>query len=339
MNKHYIEGLVSVIIPVYNSELYLKRCLESVLNNSYRKLELLLVDDGSTDNSLQILRHYAETDSRVKLISKPNGGASSARNKGLEIAQGEWVSFVDADDFVHKDFYTILLQGANTNAADVVICGYIRVDHRINDMPIDAVLWEDVSHSQIVFRREGEKVWDRIYKHAAVEKYRFPESVNYIQDLPFNLFVFSNENIKTIKTEQPLYYYCMRPGSAVSNYLPKDYYQISDWVINNLECFNHNDYAVIRAFKYALFCRYMAHVVHTGRSFNKRSRQLLIKAQREIIKCNGISLPLKFKSILAANCIPIYRLKLLLNDKTMLSFERHLKDRYRTAKKEGDPDV
>ena len=97
-------SIISVIIPVYNVEKYLSRCIESVLNQTYRNLEIIIVDDGSTDDSLNICRRYEKKDKRIKVIHQDNGGLSSARNKGLMNSTGEYISFVDSDDWLHPDF-------------------------------------------------------------------------------------------------------------------------------------------------------------------------------------------------------------------------------------------
>ena len=112
--------MISVIVPVYNVEKYLRACLESIVNQTYRDLEIILVDDGSTDSSGIICGEYAEKDARVKVIHKENGGASSARNAGLNIAQGEYITFVDSDDTIELDMIDCLL--SSVREADVVIC-------------------------------------------------------------------------------------------------------------------------------------------------------------------------------------------------------------------------
>ena len=96
-----LNDTVSIIVPIYNKEKYLEKCLDSILGQTYRDLEIILVDDGSTDNSLVICQHYAEKDPRIKIYHKPNGGVSSARNLGLEKSTGKYISFVDPDDFIH----------------------------------------------------------------------------------------------------------------------------------------------------------------------------------------------------------------------------------------------
>ncbi|MBE6318012.1 MAG: glycosyltransferase [Bacteroidales bacterium] len=110
---------VSIIVPVYNTEKYLSRCIDSILAQTFSDFELILVDDGSTDNSGKICDEYAKKDSRIIVIHKENGGASSARNKGLEIAQGEWITFVDSDDFITNNFIGNLYD----QEFDMTICG------------------------------------------------------------------------------------------------------------------------------------------------------------------------------------------------------------------------
>jgi len=116
---------ISVIIPVYNSEKYLKRCLDSVLGQTMSELEVICVNDGSTDKSLEILEQYSKSDERIIIINQNNLGVSTARNAGLDIARGEYVGFVDADDFIDSDFYEKLYTNAAVYSADVV-CGGIK---------------------------------------------------------------------------------------------------------------------------------------------------------------------------------------------------------------------
>ena len=118
-----VEPLISIIIPVYNTEKYLVRCLESIINNTYKKLEIICIDDGSTDNSLNILTHYAKKDERVKLIKQKQKGPSAARNKGLDVATGEYISFVDSDDFVSWNAYEILSTVLREHELDIVMFG------------------------------------------------------------------------------------------------------------------------------------------------------------------------------------------------------------------------
>lgn len=123
-----VELAISIIVPVYNVEKYLNRCLDSILNQTFTDFELILVDDGSTDNSGIICDEYKTKDNRIKVIHKENGGLSSARNAGLDIARGRYIGFVDSDDFISKDMYQILYNEAEKNKADMIMCEFKKVD-------------------------------------------------------------------------------------------------------------------------------------------------------------------------------------------------------------------
>lgn len=124
--------LISIIVPIYNREKFLNQCISSIINQTYKKLEIILVDDGSSDSSLEICKKYAATDDRVKVISQENGGVSKARNKGLEVATGEYIQFVDSDDFLDVetlDYYVNLLD--KDSKLDLVICGFKNLDKNL----------------------------------------------------------------------------------------------------------------------------------------------------------------------------------------------------------------
>ena len=124
---------ISIIVPVYNVEKYLKRCIDSILNQSFTDFELILVDDGSTDNSGKIIDEYAIKDERIKVIHKENGGQGSARNRGLDIAKGNYIGFVDSDDWIHKDMYKCMYQIINEDSTDIVQVGHNTVEKYTKD--------------------------------------------------------------------------------------------------------------------------------------------------------------------------------------------------------------
>ena len=121
--------LISVIIPVYKVEKYINRCVESVLVQNYHNIEVILVDDGSPDNCGIICDKYAETDSRIKVIHKKNGGLSDARNAGLDIATGQYICFIDSDDYIEKDMLKDMYDNIVRTGADITICNYCAVDN------------------------------------------------------------------------------------------------------------------------------------------------------------------------------------------------------------------
>lgn len=143
--------LISVIIPVYNVEMYLEQCLDSVLSQTYHNLEVILVDDGSADTSGTICDQYKEKDARVKVIHKKNGGLSSARNAGLELAKGDWIGFVDSDDYLAPEMYEALLAIARTADADIALTYFQCVDR---DGNLESCTWTD----EVTVFGEGELI-------------------------------------------------------------------------------------------------------------------------------------------------------------------------------------
>ena len=127
----YSEELISVIVPVYNVKKYINRCVDSIIHQSYKNLEIILVDDGSTDGSGFLCDNYKQVDSRIKVIHKENGGLSDARNAGLEIAVGKYVTFVDSDDWIRKDYAKLLLEAAQYGNTKISACAYIKTDKSI----------------------------------------------------------------------------------------------------------------------------------------------------------------------------------------------------------------
>ena len=124
----FMYDLISVIIPIYRVELYLKECIDSVLNQTYKNMEIILVDDGSDDNCPNICDAYKKKDSRIQVIHKKNGGLSDARNAGIEIAKGEYICFIDSDDVIHPSFLQILYEDLIETGSDMSICHYEKVD-------------------------------------------------------------------------------------------------------------------------------------------------------------------------------------------------------------------
>ena len=125
--------LISVIVPIYNVEQFLSKCIQSIINQSYSRLEIILVDDGSTDDSPQICDEFKEKDKRIKVIHKKNGGLSDARNVGIEVASGEYIGFVDSDDYIDELMYEKLLNACIRNNSYISICGrnIVNIDNDI----------------------------------------------------------------------------------------------------------------------------------------------------------------------------------------------------------------
>ncbi|MCI6517388.1 MAG: glycosyltransferase [Lachnospiraceae bacterium] len=173
---------VSVIVPVYNTRQYLGKCVESIIHQTYRHLEILLIDDGATDGSGELCDKYAEKDDRIRVVHQINKGISAARNKGLNLASGEYISFVDSDDYIEENMIEKMLEKQVETNADMIICNFkqiteegcvIQKNNGITDETIDAL--------QVLKRFADERgwayitVWNRLYKRKIFEKIRFPE--------------------------------------------------------------------------------------------------------------------------------------------------------------------
>ena len=177
-----MEDLISVIVPVYNVEKYLNRCVDSIINQTYKNLEIILVDDGSPDNCGKICDEYAKKDKRIKVIHKENGGQSDARNKGIEIAKGKYVGFVDSDDWIDKNMYEILYKNITKYNCDLSTCNFIRTYQKNsregnNEENIFEIYTQDEYIKKFFKIGTQECVyypWNKLYKKKLLERNQYP---------------------------------------------------------------------------------------------------------------------------------------------------------------------
>ena len=206
--------LISIIIPIYNCERYLRRCLESILVQTYRNLEILLIDDGSTDNSGFICDQYAEIDNRVRVFHIKNAGVSNARNLGIEKARGEYIGFVDADDYIDFDMYEKLLEEAIRDDADMVFCGFKRFETEGEFITEksgieDFVKEKDLSHFIVANFNKTimGAVWRILFKKVFVAKFHFETSIVLGEDLLFVLEAATNTSKISCISDAPYNYF------------------------------------------------------------------------------------------------------------------------------------
>lgn len=226
---------LSVIVPVYNVENYLEDCIKSILTQSFQDFELILVNDGSTDNSLQICKQYQELDKRVKVFDKSNGGVSTARNRGIKEAIGEWVYFVDADDTICEGLFTIL---ETKQSCDIIQFGY----HTIQP---NGTIITKYPHSNIVYNSADEfitkskfnilSLWIHFIKSEVIKKNQitFSEGIKYAEDLEFVIKCYACAS--AIEKEPIIgYNYYIRESSAMSKAYTFNNAKIHLLVANNL---------------------------------------------------------------------------------------------------------
>ena len=216
--------LISVIIPVYNTAQYLPRCLDSIIANDYQKLEIICINDGSTDNSLYVLQEYKEKDNRIVVIDSPHSGVSKTRNKGLDRASGEYIAFVDSDDWIHKEFFSVLLRLQKLNDSDVVICEFFKTDKYVIDAEKYSEEVELFQNDEAMKGTRKRYIGGRLFKRSFIGDTLFSEELKIGEDTVFNIDCYAKRmGIKTVCTNSQLYYYYQRAESATQS-ADNDYY-------------------------------------------------------------------------------------------------------------------
>ena len=208
---------VSVIIPVYNVEKYLERCLESLVNQTLKDIEIICVNDGSTDNSLKILEEFAKKDERIKIFNRENKGQSAARNFGIEHANGEYIGYVDSDDWVDLDFYEKLYNAAVKYDADIVAADFVRKNdkkHKIRlNLKSEKVYTGIEEKIEVCHAIKEGCIWNKIYAKNILENLKFVEGM-YFEDGLFTLKALYNSN-KLVTVLNTFYYYFVNSTSTV----------------------------------------------------------------------------------------------------------------------------
>ncbi len=217
------EPLISIIIPVYNVEKYIDRCLDSILNQSYKNLEIILIDDGSPDNCGKICDKYAIKDKRIKVIHKTNGGLSDARNKGIEVATGQYIGFVDSDDWIHKDMYKNLYNSITTYKADISCCKIIRVSDNNVSIPKKydssiSVYTKDNYMKKFFKIKTQECVYyatNKLYRKNILANNQYPVGLTAEDVLGTYKALIKCQKI--VEINYPYYYYYYNPESLTSS--------------------------------------------------------------------------------------------------------------------------
>lgn len=213
---------ISAIVPVYNVKDFVGKCIESILNQSYKNLEIILVDDGSTDNSGEICDEYAAKDNRIKVIHKENGGLSSARNAGLDVATGDYIGFVDSDDYIHPDMYATLLYAIEKENADIAM-GYIKLtdSHECNFDILDKDNYEIKNREEywyMSYQTDGTAAQmtmcpNKLFRRSVIGALRFHNG-RYHEDV-FLLSDYITSLNKAVIYKDFMYFYYQRSESII----------------------------------------------------------------------------------------------------------------------------
>lgn len=235
--------LISVIVPIYNVEMYLERCIQSIQNQTYTNLEIILVDDGSPDKCGEICDRYAALDDRIKVIHKANGGLADARNCGIDIATGEYIAFVDSDDFIHPQMYEKLAEVIKLQQADVVISSWkkVRQNEQIcfekisGTTDIKLLDRDDIQSSY--FEQPDSRItytvaWNKLYRRTCFEEQRFPKGKLHEDEFVTFKILYNADKVAYIPDE--LYFYLVRDVSIMGKFSVKRF-DIFDAYIEKLD--------------------------------------------------------------------------------------------------------
>lgn len=213
------DSLITVIVPVYNVEKYLRKCIESILAQTYQKLEIILVDDGSTDNSGKICDEYAAKDNRIIVMHKENGGLSDARNVALDIVKGDYITCVDSDDYLARDYVEYLYLLLTKNGADISICSYKKVcayNVRLDNCQEKVSIFsdEDALAELLYQRRIVPSAWCKLYRREMFSEIRYPKGM-YYEDFAV-IYKLLSKCKKIVVGTQQKYYYFQRNDSIMN---------------------------------------------------------------------------------------------------------------------------
>ena len=215
------KNMVSIIVPVYNVEKYIKKCIDSIINQTYQNLEIILVDDGSPDKCGEICEEYSKKDNRIKVIHKENGGVSDARNAGLEKATGEYIAFIDSDDYIDKNYISTLYNMCITNKAEIAQCSFKRVtDNQIaneKDVENKIVNMSGIEAIKNIFKEnyiEYTVAWNKLYKKSLFDNIKYPKGKLH-EDEATTYKLFYEAKIVSV-TNEKLYYYYIRQNSITN---------------------------------------------------------------------------------------------------------------------------
>lgn len=280
--KNYV---VSIIVPIYNAEKYLNKCIESIVNQLYSNIEIILIDDGSTDNSLNICKDYCMKDKRIRLISQKNGGPSKARNNGIKNSSGDYILFVDSDDYIENNMIKEMIDSMNNESYDIVICSY---NKSIDDELISVELEEKNSFEEYLFESStmGFSMCKMIKKEC-ITNY-FNNNLFYMEDMCF--WVSNMKNINIIQVvNKCLYNYRIVNSSSLHrvnyDYRKESIFEACNLLIELVPIKYKKIYKKIYIDYYYLYNEFL----------DIRHKKYYLKYYNEILKDNTVSLLTKIK--------------------------------------------
>ena len=322
------QDLVSVIIPVYNVAAYVEKCVRSVMASTYKKLEIVCIDDGSRDGSGELLDDLSSSDPRIRVIHQENRGISGARNRGLAEASGDYIALIDSDDYVHPRYIGSMMDCMRERKASLVICGVMRFEEGKDPLPdlSGPASYRRLDSSAFFANAHARNMtWGRIYRREDIGDLRYSPDTRISDDTLFNLSVVSNMvSPRIYMTDFPMYFYLNRPSSLVHTAKSLYYIDFGKWYLKNaasVEQGSWNWLVCLEAVKLTLAYRYLT-------SFREDSRERTREADRILRECLGrlrCGPRTWLVHALMALLPPLYRACRVRDDPTLLDFERNQK--------------
>lgn len=324
-----MDSLVSIIIPVYNVEKYLAQCIDSVLNQTYRNIEIIIVNDGSTDRSNEVIDRYAKLDNRIIVINKKNGGLSEARNYGLDRAAGKYVMFVDSDDYIETDMAEYLLKTIKQADARIAVCGYRVVDEDGVTLPD----WETFPEEKAVSSRDFWKVyheeayiygvvaWNKLYHKSVFDRIRFPVGKIHEDEFVLHKLLHGADRIACCPAKK--YNYRQRKGSIMNlrSGSSQDFFS-ADAVqafLRRLEYFMKMGMFTEASYAFALVARQVVRGYEEKNNLNNQDKERLrryhVRLKRLGRQCLAKKIPVSFRVKIISFLIDRRCFKLLRNMK------------------------
>ena len=303
--------LISVIIPMYNVESYIEGCLRSVIGGDYRNIEIICVDDGSTDGTVDAVKQMQSIDARIRLIEQSNAGVSAARNNGLQASQGVYIAYIDADDWIAKDYLATLYEVAQEKQADIVRCNFISIGRYNPNLRFPS------DNEYEVYQIQGNKkgrglihlvrpVWCALYRKEICPF--FDLGVQIAEDMMYNIRIISSHpDLSAWMCSKRMYAHYYRPASLIGSAGTEEHYLAFNSIVEHMDTLPVQKYAVITAVKQALAFR--EHIDMTGKTeCRPRAKTAMKKAFSLLLRCREIPIYEKAKYIPFMCSARLYRM-------------------------------
>ncbi|HFI0425468.1 TPA: glycosyltransferase family 2 protein [Streptococcus suis] len=309
--------LISIIIPIYNVENYLSRCLDSVVNQTYPNLEIILVNDGTPDGSVAIAEAYQEKDKRIKLIHQENAGLSEARNTGLSAATGDYIAFLDSDDWLELDAYEYLLQLLLDHNADISIGGIRRTEVVVSETSSEnrVELLTQKEYAQRYFKIGSQEihyyVWNKLYRRDIVANVKQPKGL-YAEDVP-STFMYILNSSKVVISDKVIYNYFVNLDGLSAKFSNRHFDVLKGWdmVVAKANEFKDTDYQ-----RWAMFNRKRANFALLT--------ELALSDNYNQVKTDNANMVDELAKAVRKDCLPLLRGPMPLNRKPLvLAFALH----------------